>query len=32
MKKALIIVIAAVGLVASVLMLFRNPDAVATSA
>jgi hypothetical protein len=32
MKKALIIVIAALGFVASVLLIFRNPDAVATSA
>jgi len=32
MKKALIIVIAAMGLVASILLLFRNEDAVATSA
>jgi hypothetical protein len=32
MKKALIIVIAALGFVASVVFSFRNPDAVATSA
>ena len=32
MKKALIIVIAAIGLVVWIILLFRNPDAVATSA
>lgn len=32
MKQALIIVIAVLGLIASVLLLFRNPDAVNTSA